>query len=65
MTLKTFAIVVEGDVAGTITFDDASEMPNSPRIIAAFESNPTIIPASEEVKFGWTYDGEKFIAPTE
>ena len=63
MTLKTFAIVVEGDVAGTITLDDTWEGENVPRLIAALESDPKIIPSSEEVQFGWTWDGNTFIQP--
>ena len=65
MTLKTFAIVVEGDVAGTITLDDTWEGENVPRLIAALESDPKIIFASEEVQFGWTWDGTNFISPGE
>ena len=63
MTLKNFAIVVEGDVAGTITLDDTWEGENVPRLIAALESNPQIVPAPVEAKFGWTWDGTNFIQP--
>jgi hypothetical protein len=63
MTLKNFAIVVEGDVAGTITLDDTWESENVPRLIAALESNPQIIPAPVEAQFGWTWDGTNFIQP--
>ena len=63
MTLKTFAIVVEGDVAGTITLDDTWEGENVPRLIAALESNPQILPAPLEVQFGWTWNGTNFISP--
>jgi hypothetical protein len=65
MAIKTFAVVIDGDVAGTIELDESQDSPVVPRMIAAFSSDPKIIPAPNGVKFGWTYDGSTFIPPTE
>jgi hypothetical protein len=66
MTLHKFAIVVGSDVAGTLTLNDENPDPATPRLIAAFNSDCRIIPMApeqEDVAFGWSYDGEEFIAP--
>ena len=63
-TMKTFAIVVEGDVAFTMKYPIEAE-----NAIAALRSNPQIVEVPDEikndVKGGWTYDGENFIEPVE
>lgn len=64
MSRFKFAIVVDGDVAGTVALEDG-QSPIIDRIIAAYQSNPTIIPiADETIAFGWTYDGANFYPPT-
>ena len=65
MVLRTFAVVVDGDVAGTISLDDTWEAPVVPRMIAALDSDPKIVPSPEEVQFGWSYDGSNFLPPAE
>jgi len=58
-----FAIVVGSDVAGTVTFQEGYSDATD-RMLAAYQSNPKIIPTSDElVSFGWTFDGTNFIPP--
>ena len=66
MTLHKFAVVVGSDVAGTIAIDDSRTETAVPRFIAAYYSDPRIVPIPEElteVEFGWSYDGDSFIPP--
>ena len=67
MAIRRFAVVVDGDVAGTISVDDESPNDAAQRHIAAFDSDPKIVPifGEEPVDFGWTYDGETFTPPVE
>lgn len=65
MVLRTFAVVIDGDVAGAIQLDDTWDSPIIPRMIAALDSDPKIIPSPDDVRFGWTYDGSNFIPPAE
>lgn len=67
--LAHFAIVVDGEVAETVAFNPTAE-----RVIAALSSNPTIVPISvkqlEQMHSGslsnpWTYDGTKFLPPSQ
>ena len=62
MTMKKWAIVVGSDVAGTVSLDDQSTMEVVQRIIAAYDSDPKIVPINTEqdVSFGWTWDGINF-----
>lgn len=63
-TMKAFAIVVEGDVAFTMKYPLEAE-----NAIAALRSNPQIVEVPDEikndVKSGWTFDGENFVPPAE
>jgi hypothetical protein len=60
---KIFAFVVDGDVVATFHIPDVA--PNYERLWAGLSSNPTVIESTDNpnVQFGWTYDGENFIAP--
>jgi hypothetical protein len=62
---KTYAFVVDGDVFGTLYIP--SSAPNYERLVAGFSSGATVVDASDTdgVKFGWTFDGTEFIAPSE
>ena len=63
-TLKSFAVVVEGDVA--FTMKHPIEVEN---VIIALQSNPQIVEVPDEIKndvvYGWTFDGTNFIPPSE
>lgn len=63
-TMKVFAVVVEGDVAFTMKYPLEAE-----NAIAALRSGPQIIEIPDEikddVKSGWTFDGENFVQPEE
>lgn len=59
-----FALVIDGEVAGTVHFDTSLNHPSMPRLIAAYRSNPEIIEVSDQgVAHGWTYDGTEFHPP--
>lgn len=65
MTIHKFAVVVDGDVAGTIVMDDTHSSDVVPRHIAAYNSDPKIIPipAGLDVAYGWTYENGTFVNP--
>lgn len=65
MTVHKFAVVVEGEVAGTISIDDTNPMESAQRHIAAYNSDPKIIPvpAGLDVAYGWTHNGSAFVSP--
>ena len=60
---KVFAFVVDGEVVATFHIPDVA--PNYERLWAGLSSNPTVIESTGTpgVHFGWTYDGQNFIAP--
>lgn len=62
---KIFALVVDGEVFGTLHFGPAAQ--NYDRMVAGLSSNPTVVDATDtpSVTFGWTYDGSRFNPPSE
>lgn len=67
MTIRKWAVVIGTDVAGTITIDDQNPMETVQRFVAAYDSDPKIVPihTEQDVKFGWAWDGSSFIEPGE
>ena len=65
MTIRKWAVVIGSDVAGTITIDDENPMQTAQRFVAAYDSDPRIVPIPSEqaVEFGWFWDGETFNPP--
>ena len=63
---ERFAIVVENEVAGSVSIQSGYSQATD-RIIAAYKSNPKIIPidSDSEVGYGWTWDGQNFIGPNQ
>lgn len=59
-----FAVVVDNEVAGTLSLDDASTDAVSARLIPAFLSDPKIVQVSTDVQHGWIWNGTEFVAPT-
>lgn len=64
--LKKYALIAEGDVFMTISFDDS--LPQTEAWVAGLASNPVVIeitnnPDIENIKGGWTWDGTNFKAP--
>ncbi len=64
--LKKYALIAEGDVFMTISFDDT--MSQTEAWVAGLASNPVIVeitndPNIENIKGGWTWDGNLFTAP--
>ncbi len=64
-TNKVYAFIVDGDVFATLHI--SAQAPNYERIVAGFSSAPIVVDATsiDGVSFGWTYDGENFIQPSE
>ena len=65
MTVRKWAVVVGDDVAGTITIDDTNTMETAQRFIAAYDSDPRVVPIPEgqEVAHGWNWTGTEFTPP--
>lgn len=66
MTVHKFAVVVGSDVAGTISIDDSRTEEAVARFVAAYYSDPKIVPLTPEqdsVAFGWTYNDGVFVDP--
>jgi hypothetical protein len=62
MSEVRFAIVVDGEVAGTISLDSNSTDFTTTGLIAALKSDPKIIEdETNSVKRGWTYNGVNFV----
>jgi hypothetical protein len=61
--VRTFAAVVDGEVVATFHVPNVAA--NHERLWAGLSSNPTIVESTDnpDVYFGWTYDGQNFIAP--
>ena len=66
MSNVVFAIVVDGEVAGTLVYPDDTQRPDIvSRHIAALQSDPKIVPVvGQTVELGWIYNGTEFIPPT-
>ena len=62
MSEVRFAIVVDGEVAGTFSLDSNSTDSTATGLIAALKSDPKIIEdETNSVKRGWTHDGTSFV----
>jgi hypothetical protein len=62
-----FAIVIDGEVAGTLVYPENGPRADiTERHTAALRSSHTIVEATgTEVKPGWSYDGSEFHPPAE
>jgi hypothetical protein len=60
---RKFAFIVDGEVIGVIGIPSVN--PDHQRYWAGLASNPTVVDSTDnpQVDFGWTYDGQNFIAP--
>lgn len=63
--MKTFAIIVDNDVASTLVVTDENESTDqAQRLIAALRSDFSIIETeNHNVKPGWTWNGNDFVSP--
>lgn len=59
---KNFALIVDGEVAGNHT---VLVFPGTAKLIAIFQSNPTIVETEEKITEGSTWDGQTFTPPVE
>ena len=57
---KFFALIVDGEVALNLKLPSMFE-----KIVAIFQSNPTIVEVDEEIQEGSTWDGQEFTPPAE
>lgn len=64
MSRVKFAVVVDGEVAATITYDTTMPFDHGNRMIAAMSSDPKIVRIDNDpgVTMGWKYVDEKFEA---
>jgi len=60
VTIKNFVLIVDGEVAGNFPLPI---MPGSEKLIAIFQSNPTIVETEDKIIEGSTWDGQTFTAP--
>ena len=59
-----FAVVVDGEVAGTLGFDSSANPSTMERMVAALRSPHQIVESpTVDVAHGWTYDGSEFHPP--
>ncbi len=65
MAIKRFVFIAEGDVFMQLQFDDELQGQKSQSWSAGLQSSPVVVDVTNmpEVVPGWTWDGEKFIAP--
>lgn len=61
MTLINFAIIIDGEVAGNVTYP--SEAPNAEKMEAIYSSAPTFVRTEQRIDEGSTYDGSTFTPP--
>ena len=59
---KNFALIVDGEVAGNHAVPDFL---GTEKLIAIFQSNPTIVETQEKITEGSTWDGQNFTSPVE
>ena len=57
---KNFALIVDGEVAGDYQVPVLLE---TEKMIAIFQSNPTIVETQDRIQDGSTWDGQAFTAP--
>ena len=63
MAIRSFAIIVENEVAFVLQVDDSLDLDVVRRLIPALLSNPKFIECSNEVTFNWSWDGSIFNPP--
>lgn len=63
--MKTFAIIVDNEVASTLVISNENEATDSAqRLVAALRSNFSIIETeNHDVRYGWTWNGNQFVSP--
>ena len=60
--IKNFALIVDGEVAGNYA---VPVLLGTEKLIAIFQSNPTIVETQEKITEGSTWDGQNFTPPVE
>lgn len=59
---KNFVLIVDGEVAANFPLP---VMPGAEKLIAIFQSNPTIFETEDKIAEGSTWDGQTFTPPVE
>ena len=62
MNYINFAIIVDGEVAGNLTYP--ANLDSSTKIEAIYSSSPTFVRTEERIEEGLIWDGEGFTAPS-
>lgn len=62
MEIINFAIIIDGEVAGNVTYP--VNLPSASKLEAIYSSAPTFVRTDERIQEGSTWDGERFIAPS-
>ena len=57
---KIFTLIVDNEVAGNLKVPN---IPGTEKMIAIFQSDPTIVENSEEIPEGYIWDGTSFNPP--
>jgi hypothetical protein len=61
-----FAIVIDGEVAGTLQYPVDNSNNTLTRIIAALQSDPKIVEIFDrDIHVGWSHSGTEFTPPAE
>jgi hypothetical protein len=61
-----FAIVVDGEVAGTIQYPTTTGSETVTRVVAALQSDPKIVEIfNHDIRVGWAHSGTEFTPPVE
>jgi len=62
MAIINFAIIIDGEVAGNVTYP--SEAPSADKLEAIYSSAPTFVRTDSRMAEGLIYDGSTFTSPS-
>jgi hypothetical protein len=61
MAIINFAIIIDGEVAGNVTYP--ADFPGASKLEAIYSSAPTFVRTEERIGEGSTWDGTTFAPP--
>lgn len=62
MTIINFAIIIDGEVAGNVTYP--SEAYNADKMEAIYSSAPTFVRTEQRIDEGLIWNGTEFVTPS-
>lgn len=62
MTIINFAIIIDGEVAGNVTYP--SEASNADKMEAIYSSAPTFVRTEQRIDEGLIWNGTEFVTPS-